>query len=116
MVGYRIYFDTENKKFTMDDYKSQVGNTYNDGTTHWNAGYNTAVEAVKDLNDHLKSDIKELKDDEDFIVQNCKECNNLYITTKRYADWFTERKLNIPCRCDLCRMRRKAQKRRSEEV
>lgn len=104
MFGYKVYFD--GNKFTMEDHKSQVGNTYNDDTTHWNAEYHTAVEAVKNLNNCFKSDINELKNDNDFIVPICKDCNRHFIMTKSYIDWFNKRKLNIPSRCDLCRKRR----------
>lgn len=114
MVGYRIYFDGE--KFTMDDHKSQVGNTPVDGVVHWNAGYDTAIQAVENQNNHLKKNIEDLRDDKDFVVKNCKDCGNFYIITKIYADWFLERKLKVPCRCDLCRMRRKYNNRKSEDV
>lgn len=112
MVGYRIYFDGE--KFAMDDHKSQVMNTPGDGVVHWNAEYHTAVQAVENLNSHLKKNIKDLKDDRDFIIRTCKTCTNFYIITKGYANWFIDRKMNIPCRCDLCRMRRKFKKKEAE--
>ena len=114
MIGYRIYFDGE--KFLMEHHKSQVRDTPSDGVVHWNAEYHTAVQAVENQNLHLKKNIEDLRDDRDFVVRNCKDCGNFYIITKTYADWFLERKLKVPCRCDLCRMRRRIQKRKSEEV
>lgn len=105
LLGYRIYFD--GKRFAMDDYKTPVRNERSDGTVQWNAEYSTAHEAVQSLNSKLKRSIKEFKKESDFVVKVCKDCGEYFIVTKQYADWFIERNLSVPCRCDICRSARK---------
>ena len=101
MIGYKIYFDGE--KFVMGDCKSFVDTTASDSTTHWNAEYETACAAVQSLNSKLKQNIDMLVDGQDFIVRTCKECGEYFLITKDHVDWFTSRKLRVPCRCDRCR-------------
>lgn len=101
MTGYKIYFD--GKKFVMDDYRTHVETTAGDSTTHWNAEYKTACAAVENLNSKLKQNIDTLVNGQDFIVRTCKECGEYFLITKDHVDWFTSRKLHVPCRCERCR-------------
>lgn len=105
MLGYKVYFD--GNKFTMEEQKTTVENTASDSTTHWNAEYITACAAVEELNSKLKQSIDELIHDKDFVIKTCKDCNEYFIITTMYADWFLSRNLSIPCRCDNCRRKRK---------
>ena len=107
MVGYKIYYN--GKKFEMEEKVSEVQSTPSDGTGHWNAGYVTSIEAVNDLNKHLKKNIEELESPQDFVVKKCKDCNEYFVITTEFAEWFKNKGLTLPARCDKCRAKRKKQ-------
>lgn len=105
MTGYKVYFD--GKEFVMEEIKTTAQSTPSDSVVHWNAGYETAKDAVKNLNKSLKRNIDELDHDKDFVINTCKDCKEYFMVTKQYIDWFKSRDLKVPCRCNKCRSERK---------
>lgn len=108
MVGYKIYFD--GNEFVMENRMSTVESTPGDSTVSWNAGYKTGLDAVKSLNNHLKSNIGKLRMLDDFVVTKCKDCGEYFILSKSEVYWFTDRGFSIPRRCLRCRDKRKEMK------
>lgn len=106
MVGYKIYFDGH--KFVMEDKKSLVENTPNDGVVSWNAELDTAITAVDSLNKSHKLNPEELIKSNDFLIRKCKDCNVYFMLGAMQVEWFECRNLKIPCRCMACREKKKS--------
>lgn len=112
MLGFRVYYDKEEKEFVMEDSPSEVN-----GTTDlemWFTNLQKAVKGVININKRLKNNISELEKDDDFIIQECKDCGQNHILTKSHIDWYKDRDLNIPCRCDKCIKKRKESRKNKE--
>ena len=105
MLGYKIYFD--GKKFVMENEKSLVESTPGDSVVSWNAGLETAIDAVDSLNEHHKSNPEALIKAKDFLIRKCKDCGSYFILGAMQVEWFERRDLKLPCRCLSCRKKRK---------
>lgn len=113
MLGFKVYYDKEEKEFVIDHNPSEVSDSTD--LEMWFANLQTAVKGCININKKLKADISELKKDDDFIIQKCKDCGELHTLTKAHIDWFKNRDLKVPCRCDKCIKKRK-ESRKNKEV
>ena len=105
MLGYKIYFNGE--KFVMEDKKSLVEDVPTDSVIGWNAEFNTAINAVDNLNKSHKSNPEELVSSNDFLIRKCRDCNAYFILVATEVEWFERKGLKLPCRCMACREKRK---------
>ena len=99
MEGYRIYFDKEEMKFKADDFKTEVGDYAQDGTTAWFNNFKAACNQVNLRNENILHEIK-----------ICKDCGTPYWLTKDRELWFLNKGMKLPVRCQSCIDKRKQHK------
>lgn len=105
ITGYKVYFDGE--KFVAEDVKSEVQAVKGDTPVWWMDKASRAVSTAAEHNEHLKLTESDMTDDKDVVVRKCKECGEYYMITKQEYDWFKERELAAPRRCNTCRIKRR---------
>lgn len=107
MKAFRIFFNEETNKFDCDDKKTEVQTVAIDSPVAWNAYYDTAINAVISRN-------HELEEGKLFAIR-CRDCDTIFIQTKEERDWFKDRDLTPPKRCDKCRKNNRAMNRFKKE-
>ncbi len=98
MIGYKIYYSVEHKKFrySKEPSKANLLNRTKDTTEHW---YPTLQAAMYAVENHNKFDLDN--------VAICKQCGEPFMQTGADRDWYAERCLDIPRRCAKCRKEKK---------
>ena len=114
VTGYKVYFDGE--KFVADDTRSLV-QSLSDAPVWWMDKACRAASAAAEYNEHLKLIESDMTDDKDVVVRKCKECGEYFMIIKPDYDWFKNKGLASPRRCNACRIkRRKEAKAKSTEL
>ena len=98
MLGYRVYFDTNENCFKYDDVASEVISMPKDSTTSYMIDCKSAENAVNNLNQKINN------------VCHCKDCNNTFFMSDDERQWFDDRGLKTPVRCYRCRKKRNKSK------
>lgn len=97
--GFKVYYDTESRKFVFEDQITDAKGYIEGSTETWFKTLESAKGAAEDKNKKLESGELEVK--------FCKECHLPFTFYKNEADWFESRKLTPPARCKTCREKRK---------
>ena len=107
MKGYKILYNEEtgsfySKEFAMineSDFSHEPEtNVYDYRNTHI-IFEELNIELVEGLNQEIK--------DGELEVIKCKDCGNFFLIDKDEKEWYTNKGLNIPKRCGICRDNRK---------
>ena len=115
-VGYRCWYDEAQGKYVCEEQTSTTGQ-YGD-LTWWCKDLEGAKESVASKNESLCAKLEDLNTEmntEAHIVLKCVDCGSLFVVTQRDYDWYKDRKLDVPKRCDKCRALRKANKEKNEK-
>lgn len=94
--GYRVYFDKETKKFRYDKEISEMRFCGKNSTTSWFADLKSAMNAAQSRNQYSLGDV---------IV--CKDCGEAFWITEDERNWYAEKGLTLPTRCESCRRKKK---------
>jgi|GEM_PF-1394945 len=105
MLGYKVYYDGE--KFVAENVKSQVCTAYTDHPVKWAITYEGTETTIKNLTESCKLNEADVKEDTDLLLRKCKDCGEWFILSASNVHYFKARMLNIPCRCEKCRNKRR---------
>lgn len=109
--GIRCYYDEVSGKFTHDA-ETSVPKGFS-LLEWWMKDLKSADDSVEKHNVDLVADLDALAinmNENAFVVLKCVDCGTLYVVSQRDLDWYKDRKLDIPKRCDKCRASRKLNK------
>ena len=108
MLGYRCYYDSKSDKYRYEN-KQTLASSPTD-LEWWNAELNLAKQSVNAHNNSLRHTELELAKDmnkDSHIILKCKDCGKLFVIYQSEYDWYKDRQLDLPKRCDTCRRLRK---------
>lgn len=91
-LGYKVYYNGE--KFVAEENPSNVEAETSDGTNMWFENIIHAKKGAESLNNDLKNG--------DIVVKTCRDCGRYFILTMERINWFLDKGLKEPRRCDSC--------------
>ena len=107
--GFRCYYNEKTGKFAYE-VEATAPKGYS-SFEWWCQDVGTAEDSINEQNANLVPDLETLSTDMNeyaFTILKCVDCGALYIITQKDYDWYKDRKLDVPKRCDTCRALRKA--------
>ncbi len=109
MKAYKLFYNEETK---LTDYvEFEIANEFdfsNDPKTNiaeTDGGHNIFLENVQQDVEEINRDIKEGR----MKILKCKECGRYFYLPKKEEEWFADRGMASPKRCQFCRGKRKKQ-------
>ena len=95
MVGYKVYYDRENYKFTISDEPMEVEKHAADACFTFHKTREEAERVLTEKNNNLH------------CVHICKDCGEPFWISEENAQWYKDQGFQIPIRCSACRKARK---------